>query len=202
VPRLRFITPAAPVLVGSPPMGADWLHEIKWDGWRLQIIRDANGVRIFSRKRVDWCDRLPDIADAVAALKANDVIIDAALVGDGGFYSLHSAIKRRQVSAIAFDVMHLDGMDLRGRILEERKQKLADLLAGAADCLQIAEVFTDGVRLLQAAEDQRFEGIVSKRRGSLYRSGRCLDWLEVKTKSWSAANKNRHKLFQRRRSLR
>jgi bifunctional non-homologous end joining protein LigD len=202
VQRLRFITPAAPVLVSSPPTGTDWLHEIIWDGWRLQIIRDVRGVRIYSRNRVDWCDRLPDIAEAVAALDAKEVILDAELVSDGGFYSLHTAIKRRQVSAIAFDVMHLDGVDLRGRFLQERKEKLADLLAKTGDCLQVAELFTDGVKLLKAAEEHRFEGIVSKRRGSIYRSGRCLDWHKVKTKSWTAANKDRHKRFQRRRSSR
>jgi bifunctional non-homologous end joining protein LigD len=168
----------------------------------LQIIRDARGVRMFSRNRVDWCDRLPDIADEVDALDVNDLIIDAELVGDDGFYSLHTAIKRRQVTAVAFDLMHLDGVDLRGRILEERRQKLADLLAAAGDCLQISEVFTDGVKLFQAAEGHRYEGIISKRRGSIYRSGRCLDWLKVRTKSWHAANKDRYKLFRRRRSLR
>jgi bifunctional non-homologous end joining protein LigD len=83
VSRLPFIVPAVPILVGQPPTGPEWLHEIKWDGWRIQIIRDAEGIQFYSRHKTDWTKRLPGIVAAACELKADAFIIDAELISSG-----------------------------------------------------------------------------------------------------------------------
>jgi ATP-dependent DNA ligase len=198
VSPLDFIVPAAPIPVSTPPTGPDWLHEIKWDGWRIQVIRDASGVRIYSRNRTDWTKRLPGVTAAAGALKAQSFILDAELIGSGKFHEIRSAMKAGAVSAVAFDLLHLNGIDLRRRPLEERKDKLANLIGKDDPCLMLSAVFEDGEELLAAAEKHGLEGIVSKRRDSTYTSERCLDWLKVKTKVWRIENANRGETFRRR----
>ena len=95
----------------------------------------------------------------------------------------------------AFDLLHLNGEDLRGRPLVERKALLSDLLAG--DVIRYAAHFDDGEKLLQAAADMRLEGIVSKRRMAAYIAGIRCGWLKVKTAEWRAANRERYKLFEK-----
>ena len=129
--RLSFIQPALPLLVKQPPSGAGWVHEIKWDGWRCQIIKDLDTVRVFTRKPNDWTDELPTIVEAARALKAKRFIIDGELIASTeghDFYTLPAAIRRKQVNVIAFDLMHLDATDMRRSRLEDRKEALAGLI--------------------------------------------------------------------------
>lgn len=197
--RPQFIVPSAPVLVSAPPTGKDWLHEVKWDGWRIQIIKH-HGVRIYSRTRTDFTKRLPGIVEAVERLKASACIIDAELVATD-FYDIAAAIKRGQVTAIAFDLMHLDDEDLRRLPLTDRKAKLKKLVGKGGPSLRLSAVYPDGVKLLAAAAELELEGIVSKKRDSMYQSAKCLTWLKVKTAVWREANKHRGELFQRKRKV-
>ena len=201
--RLSFILPALPLLVEQPPRGPDWLHEIKWDGWRCQIIKDLDGIRIFTRKANDWTAELPTIVEAAQVLRAKRFIIDGELVASTvghDFYTLPAAIRRRQVNLIAFDLMHLGTTDMRRSWLEDRKEALAGLISGS-DVIQLSEMFKDPHELLRVAETYGLEGIVSKRKDLPYRSGRCPHWLKVKTASWKAANANRVKKYRRRKPI-
>jgi bifunctional non-homologous end joining protein LigD len=102
------------------------------------------------------------------------------------------------LTVFAFDLLHRDGQDLRRLPLIERKRKLAHLVTRAGiPCLHLVEAFDDGLALLQAVENHRLEGLVSKRRSSPYRSGECRDWLKVKTAAWYEANRERWRMFER-----
>jgi bifunctional non-homologous end joining protein LigD len=202
VQRLSFIQPAQPILVKEPPTGPVWIHEIKWDGWRCQIIKDFDGIRVFTRKANDWTDELPTIVKAAQALKAKRFIIDGELIASTegqDFNTIPAAVRRRQVTFIAFDLMHLNATDMRRSRLEDRKEVLAGLI-NDSDAIQLSEMFNDPHELLKAAEAYGLEGIVSKRKDMPYRSGRCPHWLKVKTAAWKEANAGRYERFSRAKS--
>ncbi len=199
--RIPFIPAAVPILVKHPPTGPDWLHEIKWDGWRCQIIKDQDGIRVHSRKGNDWTEQLPGIVEAAQALPARSFCIDGEPLGehdDYDFYTLPAAIRRRKVDVVAFDLLFLGGKDLRRFPLERRKEALTRLVSGS-EVIQQVETFNDPIALLRGAEEHGFEGIVSKRKDLPYRSGRCPHWQKVKTVRWRAANADRGERFQQRR---
>lgn len=172
VQHLRFITPAAPTLVSEPPTGENWIHEVKFDGWRCQIIKDDRGIRLYSRQGADWTGRLPRILEAVGSIKPDSFIIDGELVGvaNGDFYDIPTAIKRQQVCVVAFDLMHLDGIDTRLRPLNERRHLLQGILAPGMPII-FSETFPDGTVLLREVEARGLEGIVSKRVDLKYQVG-------------------------------
>src|SRR5262245_15692056 len=125
--RLRFIEPQLASSVDQPPEGKHWIHEIKHDGYRSQVVIDGGQVRVFSRNGHDWSDRYPGIVRAAANLCCKSAIIDGeAIVQDGDgrsdFESLQSAIRVQPHSIIlyAFDLLHLDGKDVRQETLLER----------------------------------------------------------------------------------
>lgn len=98
----------------------------------------------------------------------------------------------------AFDLSHRDGKDLRALPFIERRRRLGRLLARSdIACLHLVEAFDDGVKLLEAAARMQLEGIMSKRRGALYRSGECNDWRKVKTAAWRKENRERWRMFER-----
>ncbi|SEF00201.1 bifunctional non-homologous end joining protein LigD [Rhizobiales bacterium GAS188] len=180
-----WIEPCQPVLVKTPPAGPDWLHEIKHDGYRAISVVDRGAVKIFTRRGHDWADRMSGIREALASLKVRSAVIDGEVVmmGDDGvadFFALHAALTRREAPGavlIAFDALHLDGEDLRGRALEERRAILAKLLRKPKHQLQFSEeIAGEGREALRAACDMGLEGIVSKRRGLPYRSGKTDAW--------------------------
>ncbi|SDR63531.1 bifunctional non-homologous end joining protein LigD [Rhizobiales bacterium GAS113] len=180
-----WIEPCQPVLVKTPPAGPDWLHEIKHDGYRAISVVDRGAVKIFTRRGHDWADRMSGIRDALAGLKVRSAVIDgeAVMMGDDGiadFFALHAALARSKAPSavlIAFDALHLDGEDLRDRALEERRAILAKLLRKPKPQLQFSEeIAGEGREVLHAACDMGLEGIVSKRRGSPYRSGKTDAW--------------------------
>ena len=119
-PRLRFIEPQLASPVDQPPEGKHWIHEIKHDGYRCQVLLERGQARVFTRNGYDWSDRYPSIVRAAANLRCQSAIIDGeAIVQDGNgasdFEALSSAMRRRPHSIIlyAFDLMHLNGKDLR-----------------------------------------------------------------------------------------
>jgi len=197
VPRQRsrlapaaFIDPARPVTADKPPSGANWIHEIKHDGYRLQIHKHGRTVRLFTMTGVDWTERYPWIVDGAKALQAEAAIIDAecCIVADNGvtvFDALHARTKDSSAFAYAFDLLMVDGEDVRALPIEQRKDRLARLLPKlrrADACgIELSEHLTgDGPLAYTQACLLGLEGIVSKRLGSKYRSGRCTSWIKVK----------------------
>ena len=129
--RLRFIEPQLASPVDKPPEGTHWIHEIKHDGYRSQVVIERGQVRVFSRNGHDWSDRYPSIVRAAANLHCQSAIIDGeAIVQDGdgasNFEALSSAMRRQPHSIIlyAFDLLHLDGKDFRQQTLLERRAQL------------------------------------------------------------------------------
>jgi bifunctional non-homologous end joining protein LigD len=174
-------------LVDAVPEGDEWLHEQKFDGYRILAHREGAQVTLWSRRWKDWTAAFPSVAEAVAALPARRVTLDgevAVVLPDGrtSFQALQNAFGRPTgVVYFAFDLLALDGEDLRARPLEERKARLADLLAEHAGVIRYSDhVIGGGERLLAHACRQGFEGIVSKRRDQPYLPGRGATWLKIK----------------------
>jgi ATP-dependent DNA ligase len=181
-----FVEPCIPTRAPNPPAGAGWVHEIKHDGYRLIVRRDGDAVRLFTRRGYDWTERYPSIAGAAAKLRARSLTIDgeAVVVGDDGiavFDALHRRHKATDALLYAFDLLELDGEDLRLRPLGERKARLAKLLARKPISIVFNEhTDEDGATVFRHACKLGFEGIVSKRLTAPYRSGPSRDWLKVK----------------------
>jgi bifunctional non-homologous end joining protein LigD len=190
----------------SVPAGDAWLHEPKLDGYRLQVAKHGGVVRLYSRRGYDWSKRLAVLAADLRGIPAYSAVLDAELCFPGpdgapDFFRLLKVAFRNQggeLAVYAFDLLHLNGQDLRPSPLNERRKLLERLLNRAkVPCLHLVDAFMDGQKLLNAAEKHRLEGIVSKRRDAPYRSGECNDWLKVKTTAWREANQERWRLFKR-----
>ena len=130
--RLAFILPLNPSAAVRPPKGDDWLHEPIWDGFRFQIIKDSAGVGFYSRYGADYTERLPRMREAFGKLPTQSAILDGELVliepgGAAHFYKLMAEMRTRwpdesQLMFLVFDLLHQDGVDLRGLPLFERKR--------------------------------------------------------------------------------
>jgi bifunctional non-homologous end joining protein LigD len=193
-PMPTDIQPCLATLVDEAPEGSQWLHEIKWDGYRLIAFLDRAKARLKSRNGLDWSKRFPGIASAVAALPVTSAILDGEAVmedesGTSSFSRLQQALSRTTEGVAAnavfhaFDLLYLDGEDLRPLPLEERKARLAGLLAEAPEgaVLRLSEhLDADGPAMLRNACRMGLEGVISKRRDLPYRSGRNADWVKIK----------------------
>jgi bifunctional non-homologous end joining protein LigD len=185
-PALGFVKPCLPSSAKTPPSGAGWVHEIKHDGFRIMARRDANGVRLISRNGNDLTSRFPLIATAVAALPARSCFIDGeAIVRDKTGLAVFDLIRgyRAVASAVlcAFDLLELDGEDLRRKPIEFRKFALDQLLRRRQSGIVFNQHYkARGETIFRLACQLGCEGIVSKRLGSPYRSGRSKYWLKVK----------------------
>lgn len=194
---MRFITPSAPRLRREPPIGKEWAHEIKWDGWRLQAHKRVGAVTLCTRNRRDVTQRFKAIADAIGALGPKSLVLDGELVAFDennrpDFHLLRT--KRAPVIAFLFDVLEIDGEDLRGEPWRVRRRRLERLMArNRSGVLVLPEVWDDGPALLRAAAQQGLEGIVSKHREAPYRSGDTDAWIKVKVAGWTESNRGRFK---------
>ena len=181
-----FIKPALPCPADHPPTGGNWIHEIKHDGYRLMVRRDDAGVRLLTRNGHDWSERFPLILEAAGLLRARSCLIDGEAVAcdDNGlavFERLRRKHDARAVFLFAFDLLELDGVDLRREPIETRKATLASLLRGIRAGLHLNEHFIhSGDVVFRHACKMGLEGIVSKRLGSPYVSGRTRNWLKFK----------------------
>jgi DNA ligase D-like protein (predicted ligase) len=187
--HLCFIEPQLATSVDQPPEGKHWIHEIKYDGYRCQVLLEQGEARVFTRNGHDWSDRYPSIVKAASNLRCQSAIIDGeALVqdpnGTSDFEALRSAIWSRPDSIIlyAFDLMHLDGEDLRYESLSLRRSMLEELIEEDEESrIQFSEAFTgDGAVLFEACAQHGLEGIISKQALAPYRSGRSRTWLKTK----------------------
>ena len=202
----RFIQPCSPVTAKSVPAGVGWQHEPKLDGYRLQVHKDGPTVRLFSRQGYDWTKRLAVLADALRTIPTHSAILDAELVFPGAdgvpnFAALRWAMRKQrahELAVYAFDLLHLSGEDLKPLPLSGRRRRLKQLIkqANKVPCLYLVGAFVDGQALLEVAEQNGLEGVVSKRRDAPYRSGECRDWVKVKTVAWREANQERWRLFE------
>jgi bifunctional non-homologous end joining protein LigD len=185
-PGLGIIEPCLPSPAKAPPSGPQWLHEIKHDGFRILARRDGAGVRLITRAGNDLSSRFPFIAMAVGKLPVRSCLIDGeAIVCDENGLAVFDLIRRHGTIATAvhcaFDLLELDGKDLRRQPIEERKRLLAKLLRGSHLSIVLNEHFEeDGAIVFREACRLGCEGIVSKRLGSSYRSGRSPHWVKVK----------------------
>ncbi len=182
----EFIEPCLPSLATKPPSGPEWIHEIKHDGYRLMICRNTAGMRLLTRRGYDWTARFPAIASAASVLRAKSFLIDGEAVccDDKGIAVFDKLRQRRNewsVFLVAFDLLELNGRDLRREPIEIRKAGLARLLRNAEPGLQLSEhIEHEAAIVFEHACKLGLEGIVSKRRGSRYQSGRSSLWLKIK----------------------
>lgn len=180
-----FINPCLPTKVDRPPVGDGWAHEIKHDGYRVQIHVGGDGVRIYTFTGADWTKRYDLIAGAAAKIKGTAIIdAEAAVPGDAGvtdFHALHEERRTAQAVAYAFDIMMLNGEDLRRLPWLERRNKLKRLLGRRSLGLAYNDHFIgSGQDIYEAACRMGLEGIVSKRIDAPYKSGSSKTWLKVK----------------------
>ncbi|HEV7159387.1 MAG TPA: non-homologous end-joining DNA ligase, partial [Caulobacteraceae bacterium] len=183
----EFIPPQLCRSQARPPTGEGWGHEIKFDGYRMQLAIDGARARLLTRKGLDWTDKFATIAAAGARL--GEAVIDGEVValdhtGAPDFAALQAAIAERRTEALvffAFDLLFAAGEDLRALPLAERKHRLAALLKGSADNIRYVEHFTAaGDAVLESACRMDLEGIVSKRLDAAYVSGRADAWVKTK----------------------
>jgi bifunctional non-homologous end joining protein LigD len=181
-----FVPPCLPTKAPQPPSGDTWVHEIKHDGFRVIARKDGERVRLYSRPGNDLTRRFPLIVETLARLRSRSCIIDGEAVAcdDNGLASFDLVRHHRANDSVflyAFDLIELNGDDLRRDPLEVRKATLLSMLAKAGLGLRFNEHLEgDGPTVFAHACKMGLEGIVSKRKDSPYRSGRSPDWLKMK----------------------
>ena len=185
-----------PTKATTVPDTPDWIHEIKYDGYRLRLERDGDSVRLITRNGYDWTKRYPWIVEAALKNRVKQFVIDGEAVvlgvdGVADFGALHSGKHNDEVQLYAFDIMALDGDDLRSLPLSMRKTNLAHLLARRPDGIFVApfEQGEIGPDLFRAACNMGLEGLVSKRSDRPYQAGRSKHWIKVKNRSHPAQSR-------------
>lgn len=188
-----FIAPQLAALTKAPPAGDRWMHELKLDGYRIQarIDRKKSKVELLTRTGLDWTHRMKSIADALIDLSVESAVIDGEVVvldseGRSSFANLQAAFQegtKHQLTYFAFDLLHLDGHNLRDLALQDRKQILEKVLAknSQPQSIRLSEhIIGDANEILRKACDLGIEGLVSKLATAKYQSGRVGSWLKIK----------------------
>ncbi len=183
--------PFAPQLArlrSHPPTGEQWLHELKWDGYRLLATMIDGRARLWSRNAIEWTQKLPEVIAAIEALGANSAALDGELIAGSGdqsaFGLLQATLSGEQnapLTFVLFDLIHLDGIAIDRAPLLARKELLQELLGAPKRPLGYSShVVGDGEAAFAMATERAFEGIISKRIDQAYRGGRGDDWAKVK----------------------
>jgi bifunctional non-homologous end joining protein LigD len=183
-PLPGFIEPALATSIAKVPAGERWIHEIKFDGYRVQLHLANEGVKIFTRRGHDWTHRFKKIATDAFLINVASAVIDGEVVApaaDGGtdFSVLQNQLRGKsdKIVMVAFDLLYLNGYDLRKLPLIERKAHLKKLIGKTA--IQFSESFeVDGSEMFTHACGLGLEGVVSKVRDSRYNSGPINDWVK------------------------
>jgi len=188
-PRLSFIPPQLPSLTDQPPDGANWLHEVKHDGYRTMLLVERGTAIAYTRNGHDWSERYPGIIASARKLPCWSAILDGEVIvqdahGVSDFEALQAALRSQPTHLIlyAFDLLHLDSKDVLHRPLVERGAKLLELVTRNQDSpIQFSEEFIgDAAAFFRACAAHELDGIVSKLATSRYRSGRSKTWLKTK----------------------
>ncbi len=187
------IEPCLATLVQKAPVGPEWAYEVKWDGYRAHLHIEPAVVRILTRGGHDWADRFPSIAEEARRLPLKTAILDGEAVvldqqGRSDFGFLQRALGRRptahepgEIILYAFDLLYLDGRDLRHLPQRERRRLLEPLLEGRVGAIRLSEeVDADGETFFRVACELGLEGIVAKHGAKPYRSGKRSEWLKIK----------------------
>ncbi len=184
-----FIPPELAQSASDPPRSAGWVHELKLDGYRIQIRKDGARLRLLTRTGLDWTHRMRPIAQQAKDIAAESAILDGEVVvlnesGTTSFADLQAAFQEganKPLTYFAFDLLHFNGHDLRGLPLIDRKALLEPLVKDVDGVLRYSEhIESDGEVIFRKACELHAEGIVSKRATSAYHSGRGGDWLKLK----------------------
>ena len=199
-PMPTAIHPMLATSVDEPFDSPDWLFEIKWDGYRAVAFIEGARLRLVSRNQNDLTAQYPDLHDLPSFLPAKTAILDGEIValdehGRSSFSLMQQRTgfreRGRRVAAkpditvlyYAFDLLYLDGYDLRRVPLEQRKTALASVVTTPNDTLRLSDHFVaNGKALFDAARQQGLEGILAKKRASLYEQRRSSEWLKIKIK--------------------
>ena len=186
----EFIPPQLAQLVTKAPNGKDWVHEVKFDGYRIQAHLNQGKVKLYTRKGLDWTAKYQGLAKALKKIKVDDAVLDGELCwqdnkGRSDFQRLQVAMKAGDTDHLvywAFDLLHLDGEDLRSLPLIARKTRLQKLVTKAKlpQLLYSDHFREDGQRLLKATCQMNLEGVISKRGDAAYVSGRHDAWVKSK----------------------
>ncbi|WP_318011242.1 MULTISPECIES: ATP-dependent DNA ligase [unclassified Mesorhizobium] len=186
--RLKFIRPMEPELVDRPPEGDGWCHEIKFDGYRTEVIKDLDGIRFYTKNGFDWTDRYHELAREAASIEAESFIFEGEAIrideaGVSDFHGLQSAVATRRpkdLYLMTFDLLHINGHDLRDMPLEDRREILREMIP-AGSRIQFSEALPGtGDAVYHLVDQAGLEGMVSKRKGSVYRSGATMNWRKIK----------------------
>jgi bifunctional non-homologous end joining protein LigD len=181
-----FQEPQLCTLVDTVPAGSQWLHEVKYDGYRALIAIARGKAKVFTRSGLDWTDKFQAIADAAAKLPVESALIDGEIVafkdGKPDFSTLKDAISAgSDMTLFAFDLLELDGEDTTGLPNIQRKERLRPLIDGADARLQYSEHITgSGEQLFETMCREGYEGVVSKLASAPYRGDRTKNWLKIK----------------------
>src|SRR6201996_3717995 len=187
-----FIPPQLASEAPTPPVGENWVHELKLDGYRVQAHIDKSGkTRLYTRSGLDWTHRMPTVAREVSKLAVESAILDGEVVvltadGQSSFAALQAAFEegaKHPLTYFVFDLLHLNGHNLRSQALTERKGILSEMLETLEDQSTVRygqHIQAEGKPILDAACQMQAEGIVSKRADSAYVSGRSKSWLKIK----------------------
>ncbi|WP_338821970.1 DNA ligase [Bradyrhizobium septentrionale] len=193
MPKFEFCLPTVGKVV---PAGPEWYHELKFDGYRLRLERDGDRIRLITKGGYDWTKRFPWIVENALKNPQKRFVIDGEAIvrgvdGYSDFNALHSGKHYAAVEMIAFDILALDGDDLRDLPLSMRKTNLQQLLARRPEGIFVSDFEQGeiGPDLFRKACEFRFEGLVSKRSDRPYRGGRCPHWIKVKNRSHPAMNR-------------
>lgn len=185
----EFIAPQLATLVKTPPAGDQWLHELKFDGYRMLCHIDRGKVRFWSRNGKEWTAKFPTIAALVKELSVTSAMLDGEIVivdaqGRSSFQKLQRAMGKGDSTGFVyevFDLLYLNGFDLRSVPLKKRKELLKEVCAGKRDRLRYSEHLEgNGDAFFRHACEYGIEGIVSKLADSPYDSKRNRNWLKVK----------------------
>jgi len=187
-----------PTMGKAVPTGPEWLHEIKYDGYRLRVEREADRVRLITKGGYDWARRYPRIVEAALRNRQRRFVVDGEAIVSGvdgysDFNALHSNKHDDEVELIAFDVLAMDGDDLRRLPLSMRKANLQRLLSRRPDGIFLSDFEQGeiGPVLFRKACEFGLEGMVSKRADRPYRGGRSKDWVKVKNRQHHAVDRVR-----------
>jgi bifunctional non-homologous end joining protein LigD len=185
-----------PTKADKVPAGSDWIHEIKYDGYRMMVVREQDRVRLISRGGHDWVRHFRLIVAAALKLRQKDFVLDGEVVvlnkeGVSDFDALASRRHDKRAQFYAFDMLAGDGEDFRPQALAMRKANLARLLKRRVDGIFIAEYERGDIGdvLFRVACNMGLEGIVSKRLDRAYGAGRCSHWIKIKNRAHPAYNR-------------